>query len=155
MRNELVAEEPLVRQGREPFWQGQVPLILVIALGGGLGAAGRYGVSLLWPTTPGDFPWATLLVNFVGCALMGILLMVIAEARSGHRLVQPFVGTGVLGGFTTFSAYALDLQHLVQADHLVRAIGYLVITVAAALLAVWLAGAGTKKLILVARRGDR
>ena len=61
---------------------------------------------------PGSFPWTTLLVNGVGCAVIGVFMVVITDVWAAHRLVRPFFGTGVLGGFTTFSTYAVDIQKL-------------------------------------------
>ncbi len=83
-------------------WQ----VLAVVAAGGALGASARYGAGLLWPTEPDAFPWTTLCVNVVGCALIGIFLVVLQEAWQAPPLVRPFVATGVLGGFTTFSTYA-------------------------------------------------
>ena len=81
---------------------------LLVALGGGLGAAGRYGVSLALPAKPGEWPWATFSINVAGSLLIGLLagwLSTRGEAGEPWRL---FLGVGVLGGFTTFSAYSLD-----------------------------------------------
>lgn len=68
-----------------------------VAVGGGIGAAARYGAALVWPTGPGSFPVTTLLVNVIGCALIGVLIVVVTEIRSAHHLTRPFLGTGVLG----------------------------------------------------------
>ncbi|HEX2314606.1 MAG TPA: fluoride efflux transporter CrcB [Thermomonospora sp.] len=130
---------------------GQGPVIAVVAAGGGLGAAARYGASLLWPTDPGAFPATTLAVNVVGCALIGVLMVLVTEKGTAHRLVRPFLGTGVLGGFTTFSAYAADIRHLMDDGHARTALVYLAATVVAALAAVWCATALTRR--LVAGRG--
>ncbi|WP_322754429.1 CrcB family protein [Frankia sp. Cas3] len=113
------------------------PLLAVIAVGGALGACTRYGVMLRWPTPPGAFPWAMLAVNTAGCALIGVLMVVITEVRTAHPLVRPFVGTGVLGGFTTFSTYAVDAERLVNGGHAGTALAYLALTMVSALGAVW------------------
>src|SRR5437763_10088263 len=89
-----------------------LPVVGVIAAGGALGALARYGVSLALPTQPGHFPWGTFAINVVGCALIGVLMVLIMEVWSAHRLLRPFLGVGVLGGFTTFSTYAVDLLGL-------------------------------------------
>ncbi|MGC5410414.1 fluoride efflux transporter FluC, partial [Streptomyces sp. DT225] len=91
----------------------QTAVVAVVALGGAVGASARYGASLLWPTASGGFPWTTLVVNATGCAVIGVFMVVISEAWAAHRLVRPFFGTGVLGGFTTFSTYAVDIEQLV------------------------------------------
>ncbi|MEU9193030.1 fluoride efflux transporter CrcB [Streptomyces hundungensis] len=116
---------------------GQAPVVAVVALGGAIGACARYGASLLWTTAPGTFPWTTLLVNAAGCAVIGVFMVLITEAWTAHRLVRPFFGTGVLGGFTTFSTYTVDIQKLLTAGHPRAALGYLALTLLAALAAVW------------------
>ncbi|MFD4986116.1 fluoride efflux transporter FluC [Streptomyces sp. NPDC058374] len=117
--------------------ESQLPVLLAISLGGGAGAAVRYGATVLWPTPSGAFPWTILLVNAAGCAGMGVLMALLTEVwRDAPRLVRPFLGTGVLGGFTTFSAYALDVQTLLESGRPGRALGGLALTVVAALAAV-------------------
>ncbi|MFC8916851.1 fluoride efflux transporter CrcB [Streptomyces sp. NPDC057116] len=117
-------------------WRAQGPVVAVVAAGGALGACARYGASLLWPTAAGGFPWTTLCVNAGGCALMGVLMVVITEFGPAHPLVRPFLGTGVLGGFTTFSAYAVDVRDLLAGDRVAAALAYLALTPAVALVAV-------------------
>ncbi|MFJ4901511.1 fluoride efflux transporter CrcB [Streptomyces sp. NPDC088727] len=115
----------------------QIPVVAVVALGGATGACARYGASLLWPTEAGGFPWTTLVVNVIGCAVIGVFMVVISEAWAAHRLVRPFFGTGVLGGFTTFSTYAVDIQRLVDGGRARSGLAYLGLTLLAALAAVW------------------
>ncbi|MFJ8850375.1 fluoride efflux transporter CrcB [Streptomyces sp. NPDC102437] len=128
-----------------PNPQGSV--VAVIALGGAIGASARYGAALIWPTAPGGFPWTTLLVNAVGCAVIGVFMVVISEAWTAHRLVRPFFGTGVLGGFTTFSTYAVDIQRLLDGGRLRAGLGYLGLTLFAALAAVWSAVWATRRVL--------
>ncbi|MEV3855573.1 fluoride efflux transporter CrcB [Streptomyces sp. NPDC050095] len=128
-------------------WRGQGPVLAVVALGGALGACARYGASLLWPTAPGAFPWTTLVVNAVGCAVIGVFMVVITRVWSVHRLVRPFFGTGVLGGFTTFSTYAVDIRQLTDGGEARTALGYLALTVCVALAAVWTAAHLTRRVI--------
>lgn len=113
------------------------PVLGVIALGGGLGALARYGLTPLMPTPPGRFPWATFITNVVGCLLIGVLMVFITEIWSPHRLVRPFLGVGVLGGFTTFSTYAVEIHDLLQPGSVGLAFGYLAGTLIAAMLAVF------------------
>ncbi|MFI0901323.1 fluoride efflux transporter CrcB [Streptomyces sp. NPDC020983] len=127
--------------------QGQAPVVAAVALGGAIGASARYGAGLLWPTPSGSFPWTTLFVNAAGCAVIGVFMVLITEVWTVHRLVRPFFGTGVLGGFTTFSTYAVDIQQLVQHGHARTALAYLATTLLAALCAVWLAAAATRGLM--------
>lgn len=132
---------------RREVARGQPAIVAVVAVGGGTGAAARYGTSLLWPTAPGAFPWTTLVVNAIGCAVIGVFMVVISNVWSAHRLVRPFFGTGVLGGFTTFSTYAVDIQHLVDDGHARTALAYLAATVLAAVAAVWCAATATRRVI--------
>ncbi|MEU9617602.1 MULTISPECIES: fluoride efflux transporter CrcB [unclassified Streptomyces] len=125
----------------------QGPVVAVIALGGALGACARYGAALIWPTAPGGFPWTTLVVNVVGCAVIGVFMVVISEVWAAHRLVRPFFGTGVLGGFTTFSTYAVDIQRLVEGDRARTGLAYLGLTLCAALAAVWSAVWATRRVL--------
>ncbi|MEU8518056.1 CrcB family protein [Streptomyces sp. NBC_01216] len=125
--------------------RGQLPFVGVVAAGGALGAAARYGAMLAWPTPSGAFPWTTFTVNAVGCAAIGALVVLVTETgTTAHPLVRPFLGTGVLGGFTTFSAYALDTQRLLSAGETARGLAYLAATVPATLAAVWAATAATR-----------
>ncbi|MCT9089016.1 fluoride efflux transporter CrcB [Streptomyces sp. ASQP_92] len=117
--------------------RGLGPVVAVVALGGALGACARYGASLLWTTAPEAFPWTTLLVNAAGCAVLGVFMVLLTEVWTAHRLVRPFFGTGVLGGFTTFSTYTVDIQKLLSAGRPRTALGYLALTLLAALAAVW------------------
>ncbi|WEB40466.1 fluoride efflux transporter CrcB [Streptomyces yunnanensis] len=140
-------------RARRPLpWQGEWPVIGVVAVGGALGATARYAAGLLWPTSDAAFPWTTLVVNVVGCALMGILMVLITEVWTAHRLLRPFLGTGILGGFTTFSTYAVDVERLVAAGRLPLALAYLAGTLLAALSAVALAGTATRALLGLRRR---
>ncbi|MFE7182388.1 FluC/FEX family fluoride channel [Streptomyces erythrochromogenes] len=129
-------------QRAEP--QGRV--LAAVAAGGALGASARYGISLLWPAAPGAFPWATLWINASGCALIGVLMVLIGEGgRSApHPLLRPFAGTGVLGGFTTFSTYAMDFSRLLDEGEARSALAYAGLTVVAALGAVWAAASVTR-----------
>jgi fluoride exporter len=125
-----IAED--VVAGREPgaaVLRGQGAAVAAVALGGALGALARWGIGLAWPTPHGGFPTATLLINVVGCLLMGVLVVHVAEVREAHPLVRPFLGVGVLGGFTTFSTFAVDSQQLLAGGHLGTALGYLAATV--------------------------
>lgn len=132
---------------RQPVLRGQGPVVAVVALGGALGATARYALSLGWPPQPGGFPWATFWTNVVGCAVIGVFMVLITDVWAAHRLVRPFFGTGVLGGFTTFSTYAVDVQKLVDSGHPGTGLAYLAATLLAALTAVWLAATATRRVL--------
>lgn len=134
-------------------------VLAAVAAGGAAGAGARHGVSELLPGGTGGFPWATFAVNVTGCFLLGALMVVLLDRRAGSRFLRPLLGVGVLGGYTSFSAYALDTRDLVAAGHADVAGAYLIGTVAATLVAMWLGvltGRGVHAAALVmARRGGR
>lgn len=111
-------------------------ILLVVSAGGVLGALARYLVGLLVTHSPNGFPWSTALVNVTGCLLIGVLLGW-HDRDERHRHLRPFLAVGVLGGYTTFSTYALDAQVLIADGRLIAATGYLIGTLLAALAAVW------------------
>jgi CrcB protein len=134
----------------------RLPVLAAVSLGGALGAAARYGAGLLWPDGPDAFPWTTFGINVLGCAVIGVLMVLITEVRpSAHHLVRPFFGTGVLGGFTTFSTYAVDVQRLVDHGRPGLALAYLAATLLAALVSVWAAAAATRRLFNRSTRSSR
>jgi CrcB protein len=101
-----------------------------VAGGGALGAAARHLVGLGWPAAPHGFPVATFAVNVSGCLAIGVLLGV-------HRgpAARAFLGTGVLGGFTTYSAYAVETTALWGDGRPATAVGYAAATLVCALAA--------------------
>jgi CrcB protein len=110
-------------------------LLAAIAVGGVLGAETRYAVGRLIVHHGSSFPWSTVVINAVGAALLGVLMAVV-DARAVHRLLRPFVGVGILGGFTTFSTFAVDVDTLLHDHRPALALGYLVLTVLGCLVAV-------------------
>jgi len=130
-------------------------VLAVIAAGGATGSGARYGAALLWPTEDGSFPWTTLGVNAAGCLLIGILLVALTEAWAAPAWVRPFLATGVLGGFTTFSAYCLDIGRLISGGRAGPAFGYLVATVLAALAAVVVGAWTTRRFLARTAEGAR
>ena len=109
-------------------------LLPVIAVGGALGSLARWGMAQVLPST--GFAWSTLLTNVIGCGLIGVLMALMVDRWSGTRYVRPFLGVGVLGGFTTFSTYELETRGLLAAGRPGLALAYLAGSVAAGLLAV-------------------
>lgn len=106
---------------------------VLAALGGALGAAARYGAGLWAAKTIGlAFPFATLGVNILGGLAMGLL---VGWVPSGDRTAHLFWGVGVLGGFTTFSAFSIELVRLVEQGDAGLALGYALISVVAATIA--------------------
>ncbi|MEU3096125.1 CrcB family protein [Streptomyces sp. NPDC006967] len=131
-----------------PAFRAQAPAIAVIALGGGAGAVARYAASLWWPTPAHGFPWTILWVNVTGCAVIGVFMVIITEVRTAHPLLRPFLGTGVLGGFTTFSTYAAGIRGLFDGGGAGTGLVYLAVTPLAALAAVWTAATATRRVLI-------
>lgn len=122
-------------------------ILLVVALGGGIGALARYGTGLLLPTTPGHFPYGTFAINVLGCALIGVLMVLVSEIYPQRQLIRPFFGTGILGGFTTFSTYTNEFRALLRPGTVPLALAYLAGTLLCALLAVSLATWITRRIV--------
>ncbi len=107
-------------------------LILLVVIGGALGTAARHAVAEALPTAPGSWPIATLSVNLTGAFVLGVLLE--ALARRGpdigrRRELRLFAGTGFCGGFTTYSAFALELDLLLRDRAPAIATGYAAVSV--------------------------
>ncbi|MGP7959486.1 fluoride efflux transporter FluC [Sanguibacter sp. A247] len=101
-------------------------LLLVVALGGSVGTALRYGLGRLVPHGDG-VPWATLTENVVGAFCLGLLLEALVRAGredARRRLLRLGLGTGLLGGFTTFSALALETRTLLADGQAALGLGY-------------------------------
>lgn len=114
------------------------PVLAAIAVGGALGSAARYGLGVAFPVGRGDFPWTTFAINASGCLLIGILMVLVIDVFPARRLMRPFLGVGVLGGYTTFSTYVVQTTQLLGDGRLAVAAGYLAGTVLAAVPATWL-----------------
>ena len=115
---------------------------LYVALGGAIGASLRHGAGLaaLRMGLTG-WPWATFAVNLLGSLLMGLLIGFLAfrgEALGGGQEARLFLATGILGGFTTFSAFSLEIAQYIQKDDWMRAVAYAGLSVILGLLLVLL-----------------
>lgn len=96
---------------------------LQVAAGGAIGALLRYGANIGIRRVAGDaFPWATMAINISGSAVMGVLVVFLAQ--KGYQHIAPFLMTGVLGGFTTFSAFSLDSMALIERGQYTLAAAY-------------------------------
>lgn len=110
-------------------------VLLTIALGGMLGAGARHALDLHVPAWVG-FPWATFLANTSGCLLIGMLMVRLDGGGRAHPLTRPFLGVGLLGGYTTYSTYAVQASVMLIEERPILALVYLFSTLAAAMLAV-------------------
>lgn len=111
-------------------------LLGIVAAGGATGSLGRYAVGLALPHVAGTFPWAAFVVNVTGSCAMGLLVAWVLSMQDPHPLLRPFLGVGVLGGWTTFSSFALDVHALAGAGRAGQAIGYVLASFVAGLVAV-------------------
>jgi fluoride exporter len=110
--------------------------VLATGAGGALGAVARWSLTESFPTHAGHFPWTVLLVNVVGSGLLALLSLLPVVARRAWLAL--FLGTGVLGGFTTMSVASTDTFVLLDRGETVLALAYCLGTLAAALAAVLL-----------------
>ncbi len=123
-----------------------IPTVIQVALGGAIGASLRYGANLgIGRLLGAAFPWHTLAVNVIGSALMGGLMVLLAHR--GQQQLAPFLMTGILGGFTTFSAFSMDTISLAQRGETALAAGYVLASVLFSLAAFVCAAAVTRSLI--------
>jgi CrcB protein len=99
-----------------------------IAFGGVLGSEARYALTLELPDAHLGVPWTTFAVNVLGCLAIGVLMVAVRRWASRMPLLRPFAGVGVLGGFTTFSAYAVGVDGLFAAGRIWPAGVYLALT---------------------------
>ena len=112
-------------------------LLAPIAAGGALGSLARWGLATALPHGDGAWPWATFLTNVTGCLLLGLLMAFVLGPWSQTRYLRPFLGVGVLGGYTTFSTY--ELETYVLGGHApALALLYLLASVVAGIAAAWL-----------------
>ncbi len=112
---------------------------LAVAIGGALGAMGRYGIAL-WVSTQVDskWPWATFAANVIGCFLMGALYVWLVERHSLPEHYRSLFIVGFLGALTTFSTFSIEVVKLIELHELPIAIGYSAASLAICVLSVWL-----------------
>jgi CrcB protein len=122
-------------------------IYLLAALGGALGALARWAVAEALPHSPGAWPWSTLLINLTGCLLLGALFAVLAARVPEPSWVRPFVGVGVLGGYTTYSTFAVEIVDLTRGGAAVTAVAYLLLSVVGGVLAVALGAVTARRVV--------
>ena len=102
---------------------------LIVALGGGLGACARYLIGLIQLKEPFSFPVKTLAINLIGCFVIGLIAALAVKNTSLSPKTVLFIKTGLCGGFTTFSTFALETETLIKTGHIGLAILYIALSV--------------------------
>jgi CrcB protein len=123
---------------------GTAAMTGIAACGGAAGAMARHLVSVAWPAPDQGLPLATLAVNITGAVLIGVLVTAVTGPRAAPPWVRQLLGTGFLGGFTTYSAHTLGIGLLLASGRVLPAVAYMALTLVGALagvaLGAWLAG---------------
>lgn len=152
---EIDSDAPVRNAGHERQWD----VTVAVMVGGIIGAEARYGLSVAVPHAPSGFPWSTVYTNIIGCFCLGILMSLLSQLASPHRLVRPLVGIGIIGGFTTFSTFTVDTERLIQHHRAGTALLYVLCTLFAAAAAIAAATITSQvagqQLLAARRRGDR
>jgi len=112
--------------------------LLIVGLGGGIGSVFRYLTSV-WTQklVQSAFPWATFIVNVLGCLIIGILVGFFTKQQIENSDLKLLFVTGFCGGFTTFSAFALENMKLFQTENSLLALLYIALSVILGVFAVW------------------
>jgi len=118
---------------------------LMVALGGALGAMGRFSIGKHFSSqNQGFIPWATFSINIIGCFVIGIMFVFMTERLSALEAYRPLLMVGFLGAFTTFSTFSLEIVTLLSQQAWFAALSYLLLSCFLGVLGTWLG-------ILVAR----
>ena len=113
--------------------------LAAVFVGGALGTAARAGLATALVSDPARWPWATFIVNIVGAFLLGYFTTRLLERLPLSSYRRPMLGTGLCGGLTTFSTMQVETVRMIEHQHYGLAVGYTVASIAAGLLAVYIA----------------
>ena len=105
-------------------------MVFAVACGGAIGAIGRYFISNYFQAVAGNtFPWGTLTVNVLGCAILGVLFTALSSIWSPSQEIRAFLTVGMIGAFTTFSAFSLEVVLMIERAQWVLAGTYIIASV--------------------------
>jgi CrcB protein len=127
-------------------------MLAAIALGGALGAPSRYGVAQLIGAGAGGFPWSTFVINLTGSFALGVLVVLLLDRLPAMPQLRPFLTTGFLGAYTTYSTFAVETDLLIVDGHAGTAVAYVVASFLGGFAAAWSGVAVGRSL---QRRGER
>lgn len=120
-------------------------MLLLASAGGAIGAGARYAVSNWFAANGWDgYPWATLLINVTGSALMGVTVALLMARADLPPEMRVFLATGILGGYTTFSAFSLEVWQLAERGETGAAVAYIAASVVLSILGLVLGLAATR-----------
>jgi CrcB protein len=136
--NRGAGHEPVDPDVAIPFERSELKTLVAVCLGAMLGAAGRYFIERAWPAGLDSFPWSTFLINVSGSLALPFVVVAAIELWPAAWLLRPALGTGVLGGFTTFSTFAIEQRQLFGDGALQTGLVYLASTFVVCTFATWL-----------------
>jgi CrcB protein len=112
-------------------------VLTAVAIGGALGAPARYGFALAVTVTPGTFPWGTFWINVSGSFALGFVMALLLGRFPPSRYLRPFIATGFLGAYTTYSTFAVETDLLVKNGYVRVALAYAAASLVGGFAAVW------------------
>jgi fluoride exporter len=152
--DETPTGRPPAARRRAPTRRAEPAVLVAIALGGALGAPARYGVAQLISVAKDGFPWATFWTNISGSFALGLLLALILERFPPTRYLRPFVATGFLGAYTTYSTFAVETDLLIKDGHAPIGLAYAAASLVTGFVAVW-AGILAARSVRLPHRGGK
>ncbi|HVA04731.1 MAG TPA: fluoride efflux transporter CrcB [Acidimicrobiales bacterium] len=132
--------------------RARASVLLAIALGAAAGAPARYGLAQVIHVAPGAFPWATFVTNISGSFLLGLFMAFVLERFPPTRYLRPFIATGFLGAYTTYSTFAVESDLLIKQGHAATGVAYAAVSLATGFAAVW-AGIWIARTVPLPHRG--
>jgi fluoride exporter len=121
-------KEPVDPEVVPAFERSELEVLAVVAVGAVVGSIARYAFERSFPAGPGRFPWATFFINLGGSFALPFVVVAAARVWPRARLLRPALGTGLLGGFTTLSTFAVEQQRLFAHGAILTGFAYVVAT---------------------------